>query len=484
MRQAKWSGRTVGVRGLAYWALAAALVLGLTLGSALAAGSGPQESAEQLYCMGLLDGSGTLADGTPDFNLSGQMTRGEAVTMVVRLTGGKEEALSGAYQHPFTDVAGWGEGYVGYAYAAGIANGVGGDSFGFQRTITQAEYLTMLLRAMGYSGVDWRDPYATAGQLGLTAGTDYYLNPTFSRGDMAVLSYSMMDVEVSGTGVSLYDTLEALGALDWRELPGSEPEPEPEPTITPGPVYSLESNRVAVNSKEEMILQIAATMDARMSYLYLEVPRGEEATYRGYLLDSLECFPDADGLSLSTTPNGGLLSIGITYRDGVRVMAYMEGKLASISEQDMALYEEAVRVHDSLVDPSMSEYERVKAFHDYLCKTVTYKDNGDVSHTAYGALVKHASVCQGYTQAMDLLCYLSGIDCEHIFGQSTNGGERVNHSWVRVNIDGGWYNVDPTWDDQVSYISYKYFLVSDAHMSNHIWTDYPNWPTCPSDYEE
>ena len=56
------------------------------------------------------------------------------------------------------------------------------------------------------------------------------------------------------------------------------------------------------------------------------------------------------------------------------------------------------------------------------------------------------------------------------------------HAWVRVNIDGNWYNVDPTWDDQVTYISYDYFLVSDGHMDGHIWTAYPNWPVCPSDY--
>ena len=38
-------------------------------------------AAEHLYCLGLLDGAGTLADGTPDFNLGGQMTRGQAITM-------------------------------------------------------------------------------------------------------------------------------------------------------------------------------------------------------------------------------------------------------------------------------------------------------------------------------------------------------------------------------------------------------------------
>ena len=462
-------------RGWALRLLAAGLVLLALSGAALAADSPAQEAAEALYCMGLLDGAGTLADGTPNFNLAGQMTRGEAVTMVVRLTGGREEALSGHYAHPFTDVADWGTDYVGYAYAAGIANGVGGESFGFSRTITQAEYLTMLLRAMGYDP-DWRDPYATAAQVGLTAGTDYTLGDSFSRGDMAVLSHSMLEVEVAGTGVTLYDALDALGALTWRELP------QPQQTITPGPVYADVSATATVSGGEDMLEQFARMVDARHGQVTLTTPRNQEEAYSRYLLDNIDRYPDVDTLNTSWYTGSGKLTVEILYRDGVRVMAWLEGRLSELSQTDMALYQEARRVHDSLVDPSMSEYERVKAFHDYLCDTVTYREYGQTAHTAYGALVNHASVCQGYTQAMDLLCYLSGIDCAHIFGKGTSDGVTEDHSWVRVNIGGGWYNIDTTWDDQESYISYEYFLVSDAHMYGHSWMDYPNWPDCPADY--
>ena len=90
------------------------LVLGLLAGN-MSAGAisgdydrNARECAVLLYNYGLLDGTGTLADGTIDFSLERPMTRGEAITMVVRLTGGREEALSGGYSHPFTDVDSWG----------------------------------------------------------------------------------------------------------------------------------------------------------------------------------------------------------------------------------------------------------------------------------------------------------------------------------------------------------------------------------------
>ena len=192
-------------------------------------------------------------------------------------------------------------------------------------------------------------------------------------------------------------------------------------------------------------------------------------------------FPDVDRLNSSYYPGQGWVEVRITYRDAARVMAYLEGKSDSLSPEDTALYEKAVQVHNSLTDPSMGAYERVKAFHDYLCHTVTYREYGESCYTAYGALVNGAAVCQGYTQAMDLLCYLSGIDCEHIFGSSRG----VYHSWVRVLVDGQWYNVDVTWDDQESGPSYDYFLRSDRYMeTDHSWTDYPNWPVCPQDYPD
>lgn len=444
-----------------------------------------QESAIYLYQLGLLDGTGINADGTPNFNLSATMTRGEAIVMVVRLLGGKNEAISSQYTHPFTDVSSWADPYVGYAYTYGITAGISETEFGFHEPITMNQYMTLLLRGLGYD-VNWNNPYFTAVQVGFVEGEDYHRTDMFLRGDMVILSKSFLNVTVPNLNKSLYEALDTMGAFTYRDL-SQPPEIQTIPKtiehehITPGPVLTNVSSEIVAYHVDDMIDQIATVIDARLSHVTIYVPIGQEQIYCTALLNQeiVDRFPDHRQMNAIIYHNMGYFTVDILYKDAARVMAYMEGKSSTLSTEDMALYEEAKKVHDSLVYAGMSEYERVKAFHDYLCETVTYQEYGDVSHTAYGALVNHRAVCEGYTLAMDLLCYLSGIDCEHIFGSSRNEA----HSWVRVNVDGNWYNIDTTWDDQSPQIMYTYFMVSDDTMClDHAWQRNPNWATCPYDY--
>lgn len=97
--------------------LAVILALALTLSvipAALAADDTHTEAARCLYELGLFQGVGTNADGTPDFALDRAPTRAEAVTMLVRLLGKEAEAKAGTWETPFTDVADWAKPYVGY----------------------------------------------------------------------------------------------------------------------------------------------------------------------------------------------------------------------------------------------------------------------------------------------------------------------------------------------------------------------------------
>ena len=135
----------------------------------------------------------------------------------------------------------------------------------------------------------------------------------------------------------------------------------------------------------------------------------------------------------------------------------------------------AEQVIDQIVRPGMSEYDKVKAIHDYIINTTQYDvdglESGDFAETSFsavGVFVYGKAVCQGYAYAFELLCELVGIECEYVTGFG-NGGD---HGWNQVKVDGVWYNIDLTWDDPIfkyngviaPMLRYDYFLISDSQM--------------------
>lgn len=133
-------------------------------------------------------------------------------------------------------------------------------------------------------------------------------------------------------------------------------------------------------------------------------------------------------------------------------------------------------------DNSKSDYQKEKIIHDYIIKNVEYgypdsnRDEDSDAYNAYGALVKGKAVCNGYAQAMKLLCDLSGVECEMVTG--TADGE--NHAWNLICLDEEWYHTDVTWDDpepdDPSRILYSYFNLDDSGMEiSHTW-EVENYP--------
>lgn len=189
--------------------LAAAMLLGLSV-TALAGEPDAQCAAESLYQLGLFNGTGTYADGSPKFELDRAPTRFEAVTMLVRLLGKEDEAKNSAWTTPFTDLEPWAAPYVGYAYANQLTNGTGSDRFGGKETVTAAQYLTFVLRALGYrSGEDfvWSRAWELTDRLGLTAGRYHAQTTRFLRGDVALISCNALNIACRDSDQKLYQTL-------------------------------------------------------------------------------------------------------------------------------------------------------------------------------------------------------------------------------------------------------------------------------------
>ena len=189
--------------------LALVLLLGL-VPMAFAADSQAQDAAEALYQLGLFQGTGKNADGSPKFDLDRAPTRAEAVTMLVRLLGKETEAKSSEWDIPFTDVADWAKPYVGYAYESKLTNGVSETRFGGNQTVTAVQYLTFVLRALGYeSGKDflWNAAWELSDRIGLTDGQYGAQTTRFLRGDAAVISYNALLLCPNGQSVTLQEQI-------------------------------------------------------------------------------------------------------------------------------------------------------------------------------------------------------------------------------------------------------------------------------------
>lgn len=183
--------------------------------------------AYALKRMGLFAGTDTgYGEG---YDLENIPTRIEGLIMFLRLIGEESAARSYTGAMPFADVPDWCRCYVAYAYSKGYTAGVGQDmqgreSFAPLRPIGAGEYLTFVMRALGYrdSGENpdftWQNVLARARELNLITAGEYSLfaDATFLRAHVAYCSYFALDLQQKQGG-SLLSALSASGALDGAE---------------------------------------------------------------------------------------------------------------------------------------------------------------------------------------------------------------------------------------------------------------------------
>ncbi len=166
-----------------------------------------EDAAKELYDLGLFLGVGKDASGQPIFELERPATRHEAITILVRLLGREEEAQSRIWSIPFSDVDDWAKPYVGYAYANGLTKGVSSTEFDGKQEIDATQFLTFVLRALGYtSGNDyeWNRAWELTDQLEITHG-QYANNIKFTRGDVAIISRNALSAHLKDQETTLFE---------------------------------------------------------------------------------------------------------------------------------------------------------------------------------------------------------------------------------------------------------------------------------------
>ncbi len=215
-------------------------------------------AAGVLNNIGLFKGTGTKADGSTEFDLGRAPARDEAVTMLVRLLGKETEAKNGTWNMPFTDVVEWAKPYVGYAYANGLTSGTSATTFGGSQTVTATQYLTFVLRALGYdSSVDfaWDKAWELSDKIGMTDG-EYKAGGTFLRGDVAIVSRNALDVKQKDKSETLAEKLIKEKVFTKEQYKNANQNAEVKPPVKIDSALLNAETRFGVRSLHEYLLSL------------------------------------------------------------------------------------------------------------------------------------------------------------------------------------------------------------------------------------
>lgn len=189
----------------------------------------------------------------------------------------------------------------------------------------------------------------------------------------------------------------------------------------------------------------------------------------------------AQTTTIKTTATSELETIGQETTTNAAMTGSDRGAVTLDIEPSVAAKNRASKIVADIITDSMSDYQCVKAIHDYLVKNTDYGFVGisdaagtDLAHKAEGALCYDTAVCQGYAEAFELLCAEVGIQAYMMYGTAgTAATGYESHAWNVVRVNGEWYQIDCTWDDPLingnivtdgSNITYKYFLLTDTEM--------------------
>lgn len=193
-----------------------ALTAGVLTVPGAALGSASDDHADKLASLNLFRGTG---DG---YALEAAPSRMQGLIMLIRLLGLEEDALACTDPNPFTDVSGTGDRYAAYAYAHGLTKGTGAATFTPARALSAGNYVTFLLRALGYDDAKGdfapSQPLTTAERVGMVtsraaAGLS---GSAMDRGDLVDLSYAALTCELKDGSQTLAEKLRDSGIFTTK----------------------------------------------------------------------------------------------------------------------------------------------------------------------------------------------------------------------------------------------------------------------------
>jgi len=96
-----------------------------------------------------------------------------------------------------------------------------------------------------------------------------------------------------------------------------------------------------------------------------------------------------------------------------------------------------------IIENATTDKEKLDAIYDWVRTNIKYDHNGEVfDQSAYSTFINQKAVCQGYSNLMNVMCHIAGLQCFNVNGHYTSNW--LGHAWNYVKAGNYWYVVDAT----------------------------------------
>ncbi len=354
----------------------------------------------------------------------------------------------------------WASAYMSLAYSLGIITDRDiAEGYSPDLPITRLLMTRMLVRALGIKPAQIDSPFCDSTDPYVTAAYKAYI----------LRGYITPDGRRAANGSAHATRAEAAAIaarmVDYKADP-----------------YEFKKNAVLENARvnyldtESELADLFYVLNRELytEYtFYTHLPFSEwQTVYEDTNLAHFEYFY-SNGYTCNYIPGNNLFTIRLEYPERMSVLKKRRDDTEAA----------ATRIIAQIIREGMNEEEKLRAIHDYIVLNCAYDYEsytaGSIpseAYTAYGVLCNGTAVCQGYTNAFNLLCKKAGIPCITVMGTVTgeNGGD---HSWNFVLRDGELHGVDTTFDDPVpdragvADITHFMMPIQDMKSLGYVWDE-------------
>lgn len=183
------------------------------------------------------------------------------------------------------------------------------------------------------------------------------------------------------------------------------------------------------------------------------------------------------------TPSTGQAVLSLNYSLDPEYKNYYPDDYTS-KEQVVSDYEAMMakaREIVASVPQNSSDWGKLNYYMNWLRENCEYNDTGTalrmqflpVSALLYGQDTEgndteNSPVCEGYAEALKILCDLSGINAMCTEAIYEENGKETGHKWNLIKLNNKFYHCDPTWfDNYNNFNSYRFMLTGSENMAKY-----------------